>query len=176
MGATESSGPSALVTPRTMLATCMRGNEMASVSQPPLFTFEKRCPNCGKVKLFHDFSPHLSAKSKLAYHCRACRLAANRRKYAESAEVRDQVRFNHKLKTYGITREQYEAMLTEQGGLCAICRQVPTNSKGFAVDHDHDTGKVRGLLCGTCNSGIAHLQDNPQLLEEAAAYLRRYGK
>ncbi len=72
-------------------------------------------------------------------------------------------------------------MLLLQNGVCALCRKAETSTyKGrirqFAIDHDHATGKVRGLLCSTCNIGIGHLQDSPALLEAAAAYLRAHGK
>lgn len=80
---------------------------------------------------------------------------------------------------YGITQEQYDAMHAAQGGVCAICGKPPkggrTSSKNLHVDHDHATGKIRGLLCNDCNPGLGKFMDDPNLLRLAAAYLERHG-
>lgn len=73
--------------------------------------------------------------------------------------------------TYGLTGEQYEALLRFQGGKCFICQKAP-RAKRLAVDHDHTTGNVRGLLCRRCNHrllGSAH--DGTEILERAIEYL-----
>lgn len=75
---------------------------------------------------------------------------------------------------YGISREYYNGMLAVQGGGCAICHQPP-NGKDLAVDHNHNTGVVRGLLCCNCNRGLGHLQDSSDMLLKAADYLKRHG-
>jgi len=77
------------------------------------------------------------------------------------------------LKTrYGITPEQYEAMLARQAGVCAICRNPSRGStRRLHVDHDHATGKVRGLLCFSCNAGLGHFADNLRWLEATIQYL-----
>lgn len=72
--------------------------------------------------------------------------------------------------TYGMEPGTYDRMLVEQGCRCAICGG-PGGKKGLVIDHDHETGKVRGLLCSTCNTGIGHLCDDADLLLAAAAYL-----
>ena len=72
-------------------------------------------------------------------------------------------------KRYGIDEAEYERRIEEQHGLCAICEEVPHDY--FAVDHCHDTGKVRGLLCRKCNVGIGMLKDDPKIVQRAAAYL-----
>jgi hypothetical protein len=78
------------------------------------------------------------------------------------------------LKAYGITQQQYDTMLAEQQGRCAVCaRNNPGHTQHWAVDHCHKTGVVRGLLCSPCNMGIGQLGDNPDTLESAAQYLRR---
>lgn len=81
-------------------------------------------------------------------------------------------------RNYGITMEEYQALHEVQGGVCAICGQPETTVQGrtntpfcLAVDHDHDTGKVRGLLCTPCNRGIGFLRDDPAILERALEYL-----
>jgi recombination endonuclease VII len=72
---------------------------------------------------------------------------------------------------YGISLEDYDAMLKRQGGVCAICRK--RSAERLCVDHCHVTRKVRGLLCRKCNFGLGHFSDDPDLVEAAAAYLRR---
>ena len=86
---------------------------------------------------------------------------------------------NRKLKkAYGITLEQYEELLSKQDGKCSICG-IDNNGKyrnkprAFAVDHCHNTGKVRGLLCSDCNTGIGLLKDNVNYLESAIKYLNK---
>lgn len=79
---------------------------------------------------------------------------------------------------YGITKVEYNAMLSVVPG-CAICGRLPGATNGgrrLAVDHDHDTGRVRGLLCESCNNGLGRFKDNPQLLTAAAEYLKGTGK
>lgn len=77
-------------------------------------------------------------------------------------------------KNYGITLEQYNQMFVDQNGLCAICNEQETNGKKLAVDHDHKTEEIRGLLCGKCNMGIGLLRDSEELLLKAMGYLKRY--
>lgn len=75
---------------------------------------------------------------------------------------------------FGITLEQYNALLAKQGGVCAICRQPESVERYeyLAVDHDHASGEVRGLLCHNCNTGIGKLQEDVEFLEAAVRYLR----
>lgn len=88
-----------------------------------------------------------------------------RRRYQRNAKLRAK---------YGITIEEFEAMLDAQGGACAVCRSHPEH-RDLCVDHDHDTGKVRGLLCDLCNRMLGQAGDNPALLEAGASYLRQQG-
>jgi hypothetical protein len=94
--------------------------------------------------------------------------------------VRRNARSSRLLKKYGITIDQYEAMLQQQGGRCAICgTSEPGVTVGghltiFRVDHCHTTGAVRGLLCNRCNSGLGHLGDDPARVEAALRYLRNF--
>ena len=74
---------------------------------------------------------------------------------------------------YNMTIYEYDEMLREQNGCCAICcTQQPDRQKArFCVDHDHKTGKVRGLLCNKCNALLGHANDNVQILENAIFYI-----
>lgn len=74
-------------------------------------------------------------------------------------------------KTYGITGEQYETLYRAQGGVCYLCKRATGKSKRLAVDHDHKTGYVRGLLCGPCNSVLAQARDDVLYFHRAIAYL-----
>jgi hypothetical protein len=91
---------------------------------------------------------------------------------ANKEQIIDQVRSSR----YGITREQFLALDAEQDGRCAICK-MPFTATGTTrrhLDHDHAIGgKVRGLLCASCNLGIGHFNDDSELLRAAAAYLER---
>lgn len=62
-------------------------------------------------------------------------------------------------------------MLAQQGGVCGICKDERTSDRRFHIDHDHETGAVRGLLCHACNTGIGSLRDSPDLLRAALTYL-----
>lgn len=82
--------------------------------------------------------------------------------------------------TFGITIEQYDEMEMSQDGLCAICREPeivadpknPEVMKRLAVDHNHENGQIRGLLCQRCNMGLGYFRDDPRLLNLAADYLQ----
>ena len=79
-----------------------------------------------------------------------------------------------RLRKYGITDADYNAILESQGGRCAICRTDKSNGNGrFCVDHDHGSGAVRGLLCNMCNWGLGHFKDSPENLSAAISYLER---
>ena len=72
---------------------------------------------------------------------------------------------------YGITLEDYALMLAEQGGVCAICGTPPSEARVLDVDHCHESGTVRGLLCRSCNLCLGRMSDDPDLLRRAADYL-----
>lgn len=72
-------------------------------------------------------------------------------------------------RSYGISPEEYDAMVEAQNGLCLICQERP--ERGLCVDHCHERFKVRGLLCNNCNVGLGHFNDDPVRLLRAASYL-----
>lgn len=84
---------------------------------------------------------------------------------------------NHKSsirQNFGLSIAQYEDMMTEQQNRCAICRIHQSEEKRrFAVDHNHDTGQIRGLLCINCNRGLGAFKDSDEMLVEATEYLRK---
>lgn len=144
-------------------------------SAPDLIKREKRCTKCRVVKPLTEFwrrndrAPH-SVKPR-------CKMCANDPVYnAEYRRKNPRKRQDEKLRYYfGITVEQYDAMLEEQGHVCAICKQ-PERSKRYVrlcVDHCHATGGNRGLLCNRCNRGVGLFGDSPENLRSAARYLER---
>jgi hypothetical protein len=77
-----------------------------------------------------------------------------------------------RLAQYGLTPEQYDEIFARQGGRCAICGTTENGKRKYlSVDHDHETGQVRGLLCGRCNWGIGLLNDDPGIMLRAASYV-----
>jgi hypothetical protein len=100
------------------------------------------------------------------------------REYARSTrakwgkEIVSEKRRQQNLKQYGLTIESYNEMVINQGGVCKICLLAPTGrKKNLCVDHCHVTGKVRGLLCDSCNRAIGLLGDDTNLLAKAIEYL-----
>lgn len=114
------------------------------------------------------------------YKCPPCKRAYDREWYAARSPISSRVAKDQRLKhKYGISLEDYENLLKDQGSVCAICDSKGTETKSghryaLAVDHCHITGSVRGLLCQDCNSGIGSLKDDIALLERAIDYLREY--
>ncbi len=78
----------------------------------------------------------------------------------------------YRKREYGVTPEQYVAMVVYQGGVCASCGE--SDSRALGLDHDHKTGRIRGLLCRGCNVAISHLKEDPEKAERLAAYIRRH--
>jgi hypothetical protein len=99
---------------------------------------------------------------------------ANRKLY--NSVLKEKRYENHLKWDFGITIEEYDKILAEQDGRCAICGSTdPGKGKTrFSVDHDHKTGKVRGLLCDPCNNGIARFNDNTDILKSAIYYITKF--
>lgn len=76
-------------------------------------------------------------------------------------------------RAYGITLEAYNALHEKQNGLCAICARPERERKVLSLDHDHDTGEIRGLLCSNCNKGLGFFDDNAALVRAAHEYLSK---
>ena len=103
--------------------------------------------------------------------------ASRRYKEANRETIRNADRQYQLERVYGIAPEEYDALLAQQKGSCAGCEATEYNSKSYhlAVDHNHDTGEIRGLLCLRCNRILGLSQDDPGLLRRLADYLERSG-
>ena len=123
----------------------------------------KWCPDCDAVKPLTDFPRTRANASRTHTYCKPCH---NVRGKASKDKVGGS-RTYHLKRRYGITAEEADAMLAEQGGLCAICKSAPAAH----VDHDHATGAVRALLCFGCNGGLGQFKDDPTFLHAAAYYV-----
>lgn len=99
------------------------------------------------------------------------------RKYQKS-HIQEKKEYDLKRK-FGITQEEYNKILKDQNSVCFLCLNVETRkhkntiTQRLSIDHDHKTGKIRGLLCNNCNRGIGLLQDNSEILKRAVFYLER---
>lgn len=98
------------------------------------------------------------------------RYAENKRRFKESGGYARALRKAHLKAKYGITPEDYERMLEQQRGGCCLCGAPPPDGGSLHVDHDHDTGMVRSLLCFRCNAGLGQFRHDPALLQRAADY------
>lgn len=120
-------------------------------------TGTKWCPRCEQYLALSRFNKSSTRKDGLTATCKPC-----------SADYQHEHRIS---KVFGLSAEEYDSMLDLQEGRCAICLQKP-RTRRLAVDHDHKTGEVRGLLCNKCNHrilGSAH--EDPAVLRRAARYL-----
>ena len=141
----------------------------------------KKCSVCRQAQPLEHFHNRKTSKDGKGYRCKPCDHKA-RKKWAEKNPERQKrsVRNKNIKNKYGLTEEQYNDLLIRQGLGCAICG-VTTNCSGWnsqrtgylAVDHCHETGKVRGLLCNQCNRAIGMLNDDPKLIKKAADYLEQ---
>lgn len=104
----------------------------------------------------------------------ATRQIIQKRAHRKSYKARQDPRELHLRATYGIGRLDYDMMYAKQDGRCAICGGPPVGRENFDVDHDHETGRVRGLLCFPCNNGLGAFRDRPERLSAAILYLGRH--
>ena len=134
------------------------------------------CKTCGVEKPVSEYHKRWGYKDGIRPHCMECRQAQERESFHRNKYKRPysyEYDKDKKLKkSYGISYAEYVRMLEAQNGMCAICGTDDTGKrKAFHVDHCHETGEVRGLLCGNCNSGIGNLRDDVGLLQRAIEYL-----
>lgn len=152
----------------------------------------KTCIKCKVTLSLDKFGPHKRSKDRLKYWCRPCEAAGvkatsdseaknqyNRDYYAAN---RTKERKRTRLRRYGLTQEQFDALWADQAGGCAICEQAlldiddyesgnsrPANA--CCIDHCHTTGKIRGLLCIPCNLMLGYAKDSTDTLAKGIKYL-----
>lgn len=136
----------------------------------------KTCTGCKQEKPLTDFWKDRRRKGGLIAQCKECRKARfnqyrNRSGYNLKRYWSDPQgeRERHLIRKYGVTLADYDRMFAKQDGKCAICKK--TQERAFDVDHCHKTGRVRGLLCTSCNRMIGHGGDSAERLLAGASYL-----
>lgn len=142
---------------------------------------QKTCCVCNIRKPFSSFYNFKNKSDNKGYRCKECDDLA-KKKWTENNPERayESMRGRNLKARFGISLEDYKKMLSSQNGECAICGTKENNTGGarkdwnFAVDHDHDTGKIRGLLCNNCNRGLGLLKDSANLLRKAALYVEQH--
>lgn len=143
----------------------------------------KVCTRCKLAKPESEFFRDRRSPNGRMARCKKCKTAELmkwRRENAPDLESRrywsnrDWERERHLIRKYGVTFARYRELLAEQGGGCAICGKPEAADRMLDVDHDHQTGKVRGLLCTSCNRVLGHSFDSPDRLKAAASYLERH--
>ena len=126
----------------------------------------KRCPDCRLTKPLEEFPRNRNSKDGRHAYCKPCH-------NARTAETRQRLygggRHYHLKRRYGIGADDFDRMVADQGGVCLICERPDPEH----VDHDHVTGKVRGILCFNCNGGLGQFKDDIDALLAAATYLVR---
>jgi len=133
----------------------------------------KKCIRCGEIKPHDEFHNHTGTKDGKTHWCKECRARYQREHYeANKNKVKAWARAGNLRRGFDITVPEYDEMLEGQDGVCAICGKTPEeNGRRLAVDHDHETDRVRGLLCTSCNFAIGYLNDNPAMAFSAGEYL-----
>jgi hypothetical protein len=134
------------------------------------------CGTCGELKV----------RREKYSRCLSCRRESDRRYYQRSADRREKLRRARILRHYGIAFEELTGLLERQSYQCAICERrweqcVPAKSvrhepsfwNHLCVDHDHETGRIRGLLCNACNTGLGAFEEKPERFVAAVRYLER---
>ncbi len=136
--------------------------------------YRNECKSCSlrQKQQRYQANPEIAiARVKKWQQENADRLNAYRRQRRQLPEVKQRERKTLLKRTFDLTPEGYAALLAAQDERCAICRAEPRPGQALDVDHDHKTGKVRGLLCRNCNHGLGKFKDNPFTLTEAQFYL-----
>ena len=151
----------------------------------------KTCTKCGEIKPVDEFWANPRSPDGRRARCKTCLKAVNAAyKLANPELIREhsrarvpirresgENRASHLKRKFGLTPDAYAEMSALQGGVCVICRQPETKVcrtgvvQPLSVDHDHATGRVRGLLCCNCNRMLGSAQDSVEVLQAAANYL-----
>ena len=125
---------------------------------------EKKCGKCKVMKPLRQFAKNRSRKSGFHNECLHCQSEYNRIWFAQ--------------KNYGLSKEQAVKIIEKvRSGeaICEICQEaLELKKNGYAIDHNHSTGQVRGLLCSECNKGIGHLKEDLYIVSRITKYLEKY--
>jgi hypothetical protein len=137
----------------------------------------KTCNMCNVEKNESEF---YFSKTYVNNHCKKCNNEKSKEWYAKNKDVKlaSSLKWHYKDK-YGITMEQRQELFDKQLGKCAICSceihlDGTLDAKRAVIDHNHKTGKVRGMLCNLCNQGIGRFKDNTKLIQNAINYLEKH--
>lgn len=145
----------------------------------------KKCPRCAEQKPVGAFAVDRGRKTGLQSYCRPCQAGtarAIREADIEKYRAKSRAWYHAHPKSwwgirltqrYGLSLDDYDRMLISQSGRCLVCGNDFKHSRDSNVDHCHKTGRVRGILCTACNSGIGYFRDDPTIMESAITYLRR---
>ena len=148
----------------------------------------KKCSKCKKLKNIQDFHKNSRKSDGLRSECRVCRNEYRRLfrkenkeqflKYENTEEFKNKSFARTLKRDYGISVEEFNSMLSKQGGLCKLCRKPEQHKtkKKLSVDHCHATGKVRGLLCHKCNVVLGLIKEDVTILNKAIEYLAKEKK
>lgn len=140
---------------------------------------QKRCSKCKSLVPITGFNKDRATRDGLASECRSCNVKRHRERYKKESQKPGFSRRGDLSNRYRMTTKQYDRMFTEQGGVCAVCKQSETRRRPWskngeiqplAVDHDHKTGEVRSLLCATCNSALGFMGEDPERIRALADY------
>lgn len=125
----------------------------------------RQCKKCQQTKPLSEF--YQRSETTWFHQCKECKKAYNRRKQTPSQQRAWRIK-----KSYGVTTDQYNHMMVMQSDRCAICLTDEKPRYGYwHIDHDHQTGKVRGLLCEHCNHGLGKFSDDADNMRAAIKYL-----
>ena len=129
----------------------------------------KICVNCKEEKSIEEFTKHPLGKEGRNPRCRSCR-TADQQIYREKYGYKNQIKYK-----YGITMEEYNTYITNSLGKCPLCSIDYFSTKSRlsqpCIDHDHETHKVRGVICHACNVALGMVRDNKEILEKMITYL-----
>lgn len=131
----------------------------------------KRCFQTRAKQRYPLVREQAIARAKAWQEANRDRVNAYHRERRTRPEVKERERAGHLKRKFGITLETYDDLFKRQGGRCAICQRVPRDDISLHVDHEHETGRVRGLLCFRCNNALGDFDDDPVRLFQALAYL-----
>ncbi|MCY7366511.1 MAG: endonuclease VII domain-containing protein [Frankiaceae bacterium] len=126
----------------------------------------KWCPGCKQELVREAFGSNRSSSDGLTAYCKPCHNAKSKETYTR---LYGSTREYHLRRRYGITGDEFRALVEAQGGVCALCQE----RKAQHVDHDHLTGSVRGVLCSCCNQGLGNFRDRADVMRKAIDYLER---